>query len=185
MRLFTITALCLISVSVFAIEPPREKERWTTLAIDELMVYSSANDATTRDVASDLVRLRGALAIVTKLKVRSPLPTRVYIFGDRRAFEQYCQASINRSDNLSGVFLSSRDGNHVLIDANASGVDRVVFHELTHYFLRNTSRRMCRSGSTKGWRSSTRPSARARTPSRSDTRSPSTSPGCTRSRSFR
>jgi tetratricopeptide (TPR) repeat protein len=137
-RLLAFAVLCLLSVSVLAIEPPREKERWTTLAIDELTVYSSADDATTRDVASDLVRLRGALGVVTKLKVRSPLPTRVYIFGDRRTFEQYCQAAIGRSDNLSGVFLSDRDGNHVLIAGSSKGVDRVVFHELTHYFLRNT-----------------------------------------------
>jgi tetratricopeptide (TPR) repeat protein len=138
MRLIAFASFCLLALSALAIEPPRERERWTTLAIDELTVYSSANDAVTRDIAADLVRLRGALGIVTKLKVRSPLPTRVYIFGDRRTFEQYCQASIGRSDNLSGVFLSSREGNHVLIDANAAGVDRVVFHELTHYFLRNT-----------------------------------------------
>src|SRR4051794_7471590 len=138
MRFLAVASLFLLTASALAIEPPREKERWTTLAIDELTVYSSANDATTRDVAADLVRLRGALGIVTKLNVRSPLPMRVYIFGDRRAFEQYCQASIGRSENLSGLFLSGRDGNHVLIDANASGVDRVVFHELTHYFLRNT-----------------------------------------------
>ncbi|HEX3578893.1 MAG TPA: DUF1570 domain-containing protein [Thermoanaerobaculia bacterium] len=127
-----------MSVSALAIEPPRERERWTTLAIDELTVYSSADDATTRDVASDLVRLRGALGVVTRLKVRSPLPTRVYIFGDRRSFDQYCDAAIGRSDNLSGVFLSDRDGNHVLIAGSSKGVDRIVFHELTHYFLRNT-----------------------------------------------
>jgi tetratricopeptide (TPR) repeat protein len=137
-RLLAFASLCLLSTSALAIEPPREKERWTTLAIDELTVYSSADDYTTRGVASDLVRLRGALGAVTKLKVRSPLPTRVYIFGDRRTFEQYSQAAIGRSDNLSGVFLSDRDGNHVLIAGSSKGVDRVVFHEMTHYFLRNT-----------------------------------------------
>jgi tetratricopeptide (TPR) repeat protein len=137
-RLLAFATLCLLSASALAIEPPREKERWTTLTIDELTVYSSADDYTTRGVASDLVRLRGALGAVTKLKVRSPLPTRVYIFGDRRTFEQYSQAAIGRSDNLSGVFLSDRDGNHVLIAGSSKGVDRVVFHEMTHYFLRNT-----------------------------------------------
>jgi Flp pilus assembly protein TadD len=137
-HLLAFVSLCLLSSSALAIEPPREKDRWTTLAIDELTVYSSADDATTRSVASDLVRLRGALSVVTKLKVRSPLPTRVFIFGDRRAFAQYAEAAIGRSENLSGVFLSDRDGNHVLISGNAAGVDRVVYHELTHYFLRNT-----------------------------------------------
>src|SRR4051812_19704788 len=137
MRRLLAFSLCLLCTSAFAIDPPREKERWTTLTIDELTVYSSADDGTTRSVASDLMRLRNALSVVTKLKVRSPLPTRVFIFGGRKTFEQYCEAAIARSD-VSGVFLSDRDGNHVLIAGSSSGVDRVVYHELTHYFLKNT-----------------------------------------------
>jgi hypothetical protein len=131
-------ALSLLATSSLAIEPPREKERWTTLTIDELTIFSNANDVTTRNVASGLVRLRDALSMVTRLKVRSPLPTTVYIFSDQRGFVPYCNAAIGRSDRLSGLFLSHSDGNHVLIDGSARGVDRVVYHELTHYFLRNT-----------------------------------------------
>ena len=131
-------ALSLLTTTAFGIEPPREKERWTTLTIDELTIYSNANDSTMRSVASSLVRLRDTLSIVTKLKVRSPLPTRVYIFSDQRGFAPYCDAAIGRSDQLSGLFLGDADGNHVLIDGSARSVDRVVYHELTHYFLRNT-----------------------------------------------
>jgi len=137
-RFLAFFALSLLVTSAFAIDPPREKERWTTLTIDELTIYSSANDSTTRNVASGLVRLRDVLSVVTKLKVRSPLPTRVYIFGDRRSFTPYCEAAMGRSERLSGVFFSHRDGNHVLIDGSEQGVDHVVYHELTHYFLRNT-----------------------------------------------
>ena len=137
-RLIAFAALCLLCTSAFAIEPPREKERWTTLAIDELTIYSSADDDTTRSVASGLVRLRDALGVVTQLKVRSPLPTRVFVFGDQRSFKTYCEAAMGRSERLSGVFLSQRDGNHVLVDGTVHGVDHVVYHELTHYFLRNT-----------------------------------------------
>jgi tetratricopeptide (TPR) repeat protein len=127
-----------LATTASGIEPPREKDRWTTLAIDELTIYSSANDSTTRSIATGLVRLREALSIVTQLKVRSPLPTKVYIFSDQRTFEPYCEAVLGRSGRLSGVFLSRRDGNHVLIDGDAREVNHVVNHELTHYFLRNT-----------------------------------------------
>src|SRR5258706_283809 len=137
-RFLASLALSLLTTTAFGIEPPREKERWTTLTIDELTIYSNANDSTTRGVASSLMRLRDTLSIVTKLKVRSPLPTRVYIFSDQRGFAPYCDAAIGRSDQLSGLFLSDADGNHVLIDGSARSVDRVVYHELTHYFLRNT-----------------------------------------------
>ena len=137
-RLIAFAALSLLCTSALAIEPPRENERWTTLTINELTIYSSADDSTTRSVASGLVRLRDALGAVTQLKVRSPLPTRVFVFRDHRAFEVYCEAAMGRSKQLSGVFLSHRDGNHVLIDGSERGVDHVVYHELTHYFLRNT-----------------------------------------------
>jgi len=137
-RLIAVAALSLLCLSAFAIEPPHEKERWTTLTIDELTIYSSADDYTTRGVASGLVRLRDALGVVTQLKVRSPLPTRVFVFNDQRAFQVYCEAAMGRSKHLSGVFLSHRDGNHVLIDGSERGVAHVVYHELTHYFLRNT-----------------------------------------------
>jgi tetratricopeptide (TPR) repeat protein len=137
-RLLAFLTLSLLATTAFAIDPPREKERWTTLRIEELTIYSSANDYTTRTVASGLVRLRDVLSVVTKLKVRSPLPTKVFIFGDERSFAPYCEAVMGRSEHLSGVFLSHRDGNHVLIDGSVRGVNHVVYHELTHYFLRNT-----------------------------------------------
>jgi tetratricopeptide (TPR) repeat protein len=137
-RFLAFLALSLMAATAFAIEPPQERERWTTLTIDELTIYSNASDFTTRSVASGLVRLRDALSMVTRLKVRSPLPTKVYIFGDQRGFASYCDVAIGRSDRLSGLFLSHHDGNHVLIDGSAPRVDRVVYHELTHYFLRNT-----------------------------------------------
>lgn len=137
-RLLAFLTLSLLASTAFAIEPPREKERWTTLKIEELTVYSSASDYTTRSVASSLVRLRDVLSVVTKLKVRSPLPTKVFIFSDERSFAPYAEAAMGRPDHLSGVFLSNRDGNYVLINGSARGVNHVVYHELTHYFLRNT-----------------------------------------------
>ena len=137
-RFLAFLALSLLAASALAIEPPREKDRWTTLAIEELTIYSSASDSTTRSIATALVRLRDALSIVTQLRVRSPLPTKVYIFSDQRTFAPYCEAVLGRSGRLSGVFLSHRDGNHVLVDGDAREVNRVVNHELTHYFLRNT-----------------------------------------------
>src|SRR2546423_313711 len=137
-RCLAFLALSLLATSALAIDPPREKERWTTLTIEELTIYSNASDATTREVASGLVRLRDALTVVTRLKVRSPLPTRVFIFSDQRGFAAYCDAAIGRSDRLTGLFMSHPESNHLLIDGSAHSVDRIVYHELTHYFLRNT-----------------------------------------------
>ncbi len=137
-RSLAVLTLFLLAATAAAIEPPREKERWTTLPIDELTIYSNASDTATRNIASGLIRLRDVLSVVTNLKVRSPLTTRVFIFGDRRDFATYCEAAMGRSEHLSGVFLPHRDGNLVLIDGSASGLDHIIYHELAHYFLRNT-----------------------------------------------
>src|SRR5437763_7020602 len=126
-----------LATSLFALEPPRERERWTTIQIDELTIYSNAGDSTTRDVAAGLTRMRDALAHFTRLAVRSPLPTKVYVFANDRSFTPYCEALRGRCDHTVGLYLGTRDANYVMIQGG-SEIDRVVYHELVHYFVRNT-----------------------------------------------
>lgn len=123
--------------SLLALEPPRERERWTSIQIDELTIYSNAGDSTTRDVAASLTRMRDALAHFTRLAVRSPLPTKVYVFANDRSFMPYCEALRGRCDRTAGLYLGTRDANYVLIQGGGE-IDRVVYHELVHYFVRNT-----------------------------------------------
>jgi tetratricopeptide (TPR) repeat protein len=124
--------------SLLALEPPRERERWTSIQIDELTIYSNAGDSTTRDVAASLTRMRDALAHFTRLAVRSPLPTKVYVFANDRSFMPYCEALRGRCDRTAGLYLGTRDANYVMIQGG-SEIDRVVYHELVHYFVRNTA----------------------------------------------
>jgi tetratricopeptide (TPR) repeat protein len=123
--------------SLLALEPPRERERWTSIQIDELTIYSNAGESTTRDVATSLTRMRDALAHFTRLAVRSPLPTKVYVFANDRSFMPYCEALRGRCDHTTGLYLGTHDANYVMI-RGGSEIDRVVYHELVHYFVRNT-----------------------------------------------
>ena len=131
-----LVAIC-VSVSVFALDPPRERERWTSIQLDDLTIYSNAGDSTTRDVAAGLMRMRDALAHFTRLSVRSPLPTKVYVFANDRSFLPYCEAVRGRCQQMAGLYLGARDANYVMIQGG-SDIDRIVYHELVHYFLRNT-----------------------------------------------
>src|SRR5436190_5493627 len=139
--MLTRVGACLLALSLagslLALEPPRERERWTSIQIDELTIFSNAGEATTRDVAASLTRMRDALARFSRLSVRSPLPTKVYVFANDRSFMPYCEALRGRCDHTAGLYLGTRDANYVMIQGG-SQIDRVVYHELVHYFVRNT-----------------------------------------------
>jgi tetratricopeptide (TPR) repeat protein len=139
-RLLLALFLCLFALPLAALDLPAEKERWITLRADEFQIVSNASEGATAAVAKQLVEMRDAIGKVTQLKVRSPLPTRVYIFRDERNFAPWRDAAMGqKSPTITGLFLGSDSGNVILIRGDApGGVDRVVFHELTHYFVSNT-----------------------------------------------
>jgi Flp pilus assembly protein TadD len=124
-----------------AIDPPRERERWVGLSVDEFTIIGNASEREVRDIAAGLLRMRDALSLVTRLKVRSPLPTKVFVFRDESSFAPYRDAATGRaSEHLGGVFLPRRDGNYIVMyTGNQSDAWRhVVNHELMHHFVGNT-----------------------------------------------
>lgn len=129
-----------VTVGATALELPRPTEKWITLRADEFEIVSNASAAATTDIAEDLLRMRAAVGKVTRLNVRSPLPTKVFIFANERSFAPYREAVFGRdADNISGIFLGGENGNFILLQGGSpNGVDRIVFHELTHYFVKNT-----------------------------------------------
>lgn len=137
----TIAALCLtLSLSAASLEPPKASEKWITLTADEFQFISNASPAATLDIARDMLRMRAAVGQVTKLKVRSPLPTKVFIFSNERAFAGYRDAVLERkTENIVGVFAHGDAGNFILMRSDSDTVDRIVYHELTHYFVQNTT----------------------------------------------
>ncbi len=138
-----LVALCAASApAATPIQPPTEREKWIATRADEMEIISNASESTTVSVARQLLRMRAALGQLTQLKVRSPLPTKVYVFANERSFAPYRDAAFQRkSAQVTGAFLGGDDENLILIQADSgSGIDRIVFHELTHYFVKNTVR---------------------------------------------
>lgn len=140
-RLVCVLASILVSSSLpAAIKPPAEKEKWISTASGEFRIFSNASLRETQRIASDLVSMREALGAVTKMKVRGTLPVNVFIFRDERSFAPYRDALMNwKNANFSGVFFSRPDANFVILRADAPETERLVYHELTHYFTRNTN----------------------------------------------
>jgi tetratricopeptide (TPR) repeat protein len=136
--------LVLLAVAGLAaarpLELPGPDEKWLTLRLEELTFVSNVPAAETSAIARDLVRMRHAIGEVTKLNVRSTRPTRIFIFGSEREFAPYREALTGRGDaSIRGAFTSSDGGNFiVMVRGRDEDVDRTIYHELTHYFVRNT-----------------------------------------------
>lgn len=132
--------LCALAPPLRALDFPSDKERWTATRADEFQIFSNAPDTATSAIAKQLVEMRDAIGKVTQLSVRSPLPMRVFVFRDERTFGAWLDAAMGKhAPSVTGLFLPSRGGNLILIRGDApGGVDRVVFHELTHSFVSNT-----------------------------------------------
>lgn len=139
--LFAIVATFAVAVSASAALPfPPEKERWVTVNAAEFHIFSNASDRETQQIATNLLRMREAVGKVTQLTVRSPMPMNVFVFRNERAFAPFRDAIFQRRNaTVTGGFLAGQSANYVVLQSDVGeGADRVVFHELTHYFLRNT-----------------------------------------------
>lgn len=140
MRPLRLLIALAVAASAHALPLPSEEEKWSALQAGEFVIYSSASEGETTRIATDLLRMREALGKVTRLSVRAPKPTYVFVFKTKRSFAPYREAIFGgRSEGVGGGFLASRLANFIVVDGEANGgVDRVVYHELAHYFIRNT-----------------------------------------------
>ena len=125
--------------AIAAIDAPGDREKWIVIDAGDIHVFSNAGERETTEIATNLVRMREAIGRITQLKVRSAVPTNVYVFRNRASFMPYRDAALGRHAEISGLFVGNEQTNFILLDADApGGIDRVVFHELTHYFVKNT-----------------------------------------------
>jgi tetratricopeptide (TPR) repeat protein len=139
---FLVAATVAIALSLSAsVDLPRENERWTRIELDDYVIYSSARDGITREVAERLQLMRDGLALITRLNVHPPQPVTVLLFPSEKMFGPYRDAAFGRKlSHLSGVFGGSRDEGFILLNTEREvGIDRSVYHELTHCFMRNNS----------------------------------------------
>ena len=139
--LVLLLALIAPALHASALDLPPEKEKWITLAADDIRIYSNASPAATLNVARELLRMREAVGRVTQLKTRSAVPTKVFLFANEKSFAPYRDAAFNgRAKDVTGAFTNSESANYILLQGDSkAGIDRVVFHELTHLFVTNTS----------------------------------------------
>jgi tetratricopeptide (TPR) repeat protein len=140
-RTLFVTALLASAAPLLALDPPPEKERWTRVDLDQnITIFSNARDGVTRTAEENIEQMRRVIVKVTQLDIHSPIPTYIYVFRDEQSFAPYRDGILGENPYIVGGFVGRTATNYILIgDIKGGGViDKTVYHELTHYLLRNT-----------------------------------------------
>src|ERR1043165_856518 len=120
---------------------PAADEKWLLARSKHFVFISSADENRTRSVAAELGTLAPAVTQVdSTLSAPPATPTRVILFTRRRESRPYFDMLLNRRDaNVSGVFVSQREGGSMIINQNYSwqGGERAPLHELVHYLMQS------------------------------------------------
>ena len=101
-----------------ALDPPRASERWSRVAVGDIVIVSNAEAPVVSQVAGELALLRPALARVSGLEVHAPRITTVFLFRSSSSFRPYRAAVVGGQSESAAIFLSLRDSNLVLVDAS-------------------------------------------------------------------
>lgn len=130
-----------LTLSVHAVEPPKPAEKWVALDAGDFRLVSAVSAPRTLEIARNLLRMRAALGKVTDFELRPSAPTRVFVFRTRQDFLRYCGAMLRaQCDSFTGLFLDGSGGDFILLPGDAKGgIDRIVYHELTHQLVANTT----------------------------------------------
>jgi len=146
MKRFTLHAALPLLVAVLAgtlAAPswalPSQKDPWIELHAADFTLYSNAGEKKTRAIGEDLERLRDALAQLSPgIGLNSPVPTYIFVFKDKAAFQPYQKTYNGQPLFSSGYFLSRQLANYVAVDADQHGEERtIIYHEYLHYVMRN------------------------------------------------
>lgn len=119
---------------------PPEKQDWIRLETDHFSLFGNAGERRTTNLARGLERLREVLQKLTGgLVFDSPVETRIFVFRNAVTMEPYLLGFRDTSMEVGGYFLSTQDGNYVVVNATAGEHPfRVVNHEYLHFVMRNT-----------------------------------------------
>ncbi len=113
--------------------------QWVRVETPNFVVFGEVGEKRTRDVAAEFERFREALGrVLPGAAPKAPVPTVVVVFDNRRSFEPYRPLYHGKPIDLSGIFSSDRDINHVALalEDREQGL-RTIFHEYVHLVVSN------------------------------------------------
>ncbi len=123
---------------------PAADEPWLRAQTAHFVIYSSASEARTREMAEGMETLAAALTrFAPSIASTAGTPTRVLVFTRTREVQPYYDYLLNRdAAHVTGVFVLQKNAGSMIIEAGSvTQGDRTPFHELVHSLLERTDKR--------------------------------------------
>jgi len=116
---------------------PPEGEAWRQVEVERLVVCGNESEATLREVAASLGRLRAVLGSLTRGgRLRSPLPTEVVVFRSCEQLQRFGLWKDGTPIPVEGFFKSAPDASRIgLCLDRKKDSQAIVYHELLHEYL--------------------------------------------------
>lgn len=132
--------LCLVlTMDVHALLG-KDTDKWISLQTRNFLVIGNASESKIRQQASKLEEFRFVVgSLFFKSEVSSPIPIHVVVFNDDKGFEPFKPRYSGKPKEVGGYFSASPDMNYIAMctDPHKREAHTVVFHEYTHFLLRD------------------------------------------------
>ncbi len=112
--------------------------QWRQVDTPHFRVFSDCGERESRKVALEFERFRGMFSKVFNLQLEEGVKLDIFLFRDRRSFDQYSIRHEGKAVGVSGYFSSGQWENMIAMVEGWSrdSTLRTVFHEYTHYLVR-------------------------------------------------
>lgn len=124
---------------------PQPGQKWIRAESANFTIVSSTGERETREVATSLEQLAGALRRVHARFDAKAAETKIFLFARRRDSQPYFDLLLSRQRaHLSGAYVShgNRTGTMFVDNEHSFWRDRTVFHELMHNILSASGSRL-------------------------------------------
>lgn len=123
----------------------KAKNDWVEVRTNNFLLVGNANERDIRSVALKLERFRQAFSqVYVNFEFESRVPTTVVVFNDERSFRRFKPVENGKTkDWVAGFFQASEAINYIVLSIDRESTDKfqVIFHEYTHFLIKNTLKR--------------------------------------------
>ncbi|MGC1871817.1 MAG: tetratricopeptide repeat protein [Acidobacteriaceae bacterium] len=118
-------------------------DRWTEIQSPHFVVLTNASEKNGRHIANQLEQMRAVFhSIFPSMASDDDVPMTVFALKDKKSMQALEPAAYLAKGQLdvAGYFQRSPESNYILLRLDAEGEHpfAIVYHEYTHYMLRNT-----------------------------------------------
>src|SRR5215207_2087703 len=133
---FTFKILIVCALVAAASPVASAKDEWLRIQSKNFQLVGNASEKDLLRAATKLEQFRRVFTqLFPRMNFNSPIPTRVVVFRDKKAYEQF-----RVIEWAAGYFQPGDDVNYIVLTAEGSETQNytTIFHEYTHFLIDNS-----------------------------------------------